>query len=56
MKIIIINYILLLLITNYFKQTFSIIINQTLLFEKYGYNKDSVIVDLSEKSIDTQSI
>jgi hypothetical protein len=50
MKIIIINYYILL--TVYFKQTLSIIVNQTLLFAKYGYNKDSVIVDLSEKSID----
>ncbi len=34
------------------KQISAANINQTLLFEKYGYNKDSVLIDLSEKSIE----
>jgi Leucine-rich repeat (LRR) protein len=34
------------------KQISAANINQTLLFKKYGYNKDSVIIDLSEKSIE----
>ena len=35
-----------------FKHTTAISLNQSLLFQKYGYNINSVEIDLSEKSID----
>jgi hypothetical protein len=31
----------------------SIGINQSLLIQKYGFKNDSVVIDLSERSIDT---
>ena len=39
-----------------FKHTTAISLNQSLLFQKYGYNINSVEIDLSEQSIDTIEI
>lgn len=40
------------LLASFLQSTYSISINQTILFEKYRFNINSVVIDLSEKSID----
>jgi Leucine-rich repeat (LRR) protein len=48
MKIFILNIFLAII----FKRTIAISLNQSLLFQKYGFNINSIEIDLSEKSID----
>ena len=43
---------LIFLLASFLQSTYSISINQTILFEKYRFNINSVVIDLSEKSID----
>ncbi len=44
------------LLASILQSTYSISINRTLLFEKYRFNVDSVVIDLSENSIDNIDI
>ena len=52
MKFLLLNILLVRLI----QLASSIGINQSLLIQKYGFNIDSVVIDLSERSIDTIDI
>jgi Leucine-rich repeat (LRR) protein len=52
MKIFIINF----LIANIFQLTSSAILNQSILIEEYGFDIDSLEIDLSKKSIDSIDI
>jgi Leucine-rich repeat (LRR) protein len=52
MKFLLINILLVAII----QLASSIGINQSLLIQKYGFNIDSVVIDLSERSIDTIDI
>ena len=45
-----------ILLVSIFQFASSIEINQSLLIQKYGFNIDSVVIDLSERSIDTIDI
>ncbi len=45
--------IVTLFITIVLKLTSGAIVNQTVLFQKYGYNKDSNLINLRELSIET---
>ena len=52
MKFLLFNILLVAII----QRASSIGINQSLLIQKYGFNIDSVVIDLSERSIDTIDI
>jgi Leucine-rich repeat (LRR) protein len=52
MKFLLLNILLVAII----QLASSIGINQSLLIQKYGFNIDSVVIDLSERSIDTIDI
>jgi insulin-like growth factor-binding protein complex acid labile subunit len=52
MKFLLFNILLVAII----QHASSIGINQSLLIQKYGFNIDSVVIDLSERSIDTIDI
>ena len=52
MKFLLLNILLVRII----QLASSIGINQSLLIQKYGFNIDSVVIDLSERSIDTIDI